>query len=82
MSLHPTMAETVIPPPGTPPAAYLAAVLAVRRGREQARLATRNPAFPQPGPTSAGGDFGSGGPAAARPDPEPGRARPEHAPPG
>jgi uncharacterized RDD family membrane protein YckC len=70
------------PPPGTPPAAYLAAVLAVRRHREQARLATRNPAFPPPGTAAAGGDPGSGGPAAARPDTEPGRARPEHAPPG
>lgn len=83
MQLAATVAARVSPPPppGTPPAAYLAAVLAVRRERERARLATRNPAFPQPGPAPAEGDPGSGGPAAARADPEPGRARPEHAPP-
>jgi uncharacterized RDD family membrane protein YckC len=70
------------PPPGTPPAAYLAAVLAVRRERELARLATRNPTFPLSAAPSAGGDLGSGGPAVAQPDPGPGPARSEHAPPG
>lgn len=44
-----TVAAQVSPPPpaGTPPAAYLAAVLAVRRQRDQARLAAQHPA---PGP--------------------------------
>jgi uncharacterized RDD family membrane protein YckC len=37
------------PPPGTPPFAYLAAVLAIRRDREFARLASQNPAAPAPG---------------------------------
>jgi uncharacterized RDD family membrane protein YckC len=32
-----------LPPPGTPPVAYLSAVLAERRNREQARLATAPP---------------------------------------
>jgi len=36
------------PPPGTPAAAYLVAVLAVRRDREQARLAAQRPAAQQP----------------------------------
>ena len=34
------------PPPGTDPAAYLSAVLAVRRDREQARFAARRAAWP------------------------------------
>jgi uncharacterized RDD family membrane protein YckC len=34
------------PPPGTDPAAYLSAVLAVRRDREQARLLARQAAWP------------------------------------
>jgi uncharacterized RDD family membrane protein YckC len=38
------------PPPGTPPAAYLAAVLAIRRHREQVRLASQ-PTMPPPGAT-------------------------------
>lgn len=37
------------PPPGTDPAAYLSAVLAVRRDREQARLAAQS-GWPQPVP--------------------------------
>jgi uncharacterized RDD family membrane protein YckC len=46
------VAAQVSPPPpaGTPPAAYLSAVLAVRREREQARLATLQPAPPVPPP--------------------------------
>lgn len=48
------------PPPGTPPVAYLSAVLAVRRQREQARLAALGlsspgrppPGRPPPGPAS------------------------------
>lgn len=39
------------PPPGTPPAAYLAAVLAIRRYREHVRLASQ-PAMPPPGATA------------------------------
>jgi uncharacterized RDD family membrane protein YckC len=46
------------PPPGTPPAAYLSAVLAERRAREMARMAgaagPRGPAGP-PGPDGHGG---------------------------
>lgn len=48
------VAAYVSPPPpgGTPPEAYLAAVLAVRRDREQARLVQRQAA--QAGPVAAG----------------------------
>ncbi|HEX9064078.1 MAG TPA: RDD family protein [Streptosporangiaceae bacterium] len=51
------------PPPGTDPAAYLSAVLAVRRDREQARYAARRQATPtQPGY--------AGAQASAQPTPE------------
>ena len=48
------VAAQVSPPPpaGTPPAAYLTAVLAVRREREQARFAALPPAPPVPAPTT------------------------------
>lgn len=38
------------PPPGTPPADYLSAVLAERRAREQARLSGWQPGYGQPAP--------------------------------
>jgi uncharacterized RDD family membrane protein YckC len=41
------------PPAGTPPAAYLSAVLAVRRGREYARQAAARAALPQAWPGTA-----------------------------
>jgi uncharacterized RDD family membrane protein YckC len=46
------VAEQVSPPPpaGTPPTAYLSAVLAVRRERELTRLATQQPPSPDAGP--------------------------------
>jgi uncharacterized RDD family membrane protein YckC len=49
MQLAATVAAQVspLPPPGTDPAAYLAAVLAVRREREQARLFARQAAAQQ-----------------------------------
>jgi uncharacterized RDD family membrane protein YckC len=49
------VAEQVSPPPpaGTPPTAYLSAVLAVRRERELARLATRQPPSPAAAPPAA-----------------------------
>jgi uncharacterized RDD family membrane protein YckC len=49
MQLAATVAAQVspVPPPGTDPAAYMAAVLAVRREREQARLAARQAAAQQ-----------------------------------
>ena len=37
------------PPPGTPPAAYLSAVLAVRRDGDLARFAAQQPQFPRAG---------------------------------
>ncbi|HVB41562.1 MAG TPA: RDD family protein [Streptosporangiaceae bacterium] len=50
------VAAQVSPPPpaGTPPAAYLAAVLAVRRAREQARLEARQAALAAQGPGAQG----------------------------
>ena len=60
-----------LPPAGTDPAAYLAAVLAVRREREQARLAARQ--------TAAQQAFAAQGPPGAPtphgPGPAPGQAR-------
>jgi uncharacterized RDD family membrane protein YckC len=50
------VAAQVSPPPpaGTPPTAYLAAVLAVRRGRDQARFAAPQAAQPQHVPPAPG----------------------------
>jgi len=49
------VAAQVSPPPpaGTPPTAYLSAVLAVRRYREQAKLAALQPTLPPPPPPDA-----------------------------
>lgn len=41
------------PPPGVPPPAYLSAVLAERRNREQARLTTAPPAWPGSAPSAS-----------------------------
>ncbi|MGI9006170.1 MAG: RDD family protein [Streptosporangiaceae bacterium] len=52
------------PPPGTDPAAYLSAVLAVRRDRELARFRARQPAWPgPPGPAPQAGPAPLSGPA-------------------
>ncbi|MGH8866678.1 MAG: RDD family protein, partial [Actinomycetes bacterium] len=50
------------PPPGTPPEAYLAAVLAERRAREAHRLAGHPPVGAYGGPGPYGGAGPSGGP--------------------
>lgn len=72
------------PPPGTPPYAYLAAVLAVRRQRDQARLAAAQQtgqqpavpghAVPSPGSAASSGSAGSATPGSTGPaaDREPG----------
>jgi uncharacterized RDD family membrane protein YckC len=44
------------PPPNVPPYSYLAAVLAERRRRAEARHARFNPPHPHPGPPHAAGD--------------------------
>jgi len=66
LQLATAVAAQVSPPPpaGTPPAAYLSAVLAVRRQREHARLAAIRPAAP---PTAATGQH----PAPGQPDQAP-----------
>jgi uncharacterized RDD family membrane protein YckC len=80
MQLAATVAAQVspLPPPGTDPAGYLAAVLAVRREREQARLFARQAAAQQgfapyaspgaqPFPASPGGPTGTPAPDASPP---------------
>jgi uncharacterized RDD family membrane protein YckC len=69
------------PPAGTPPAAFLSAVLAVRREREAARLAARRPEPASPAQRAAPTDPASParpgdqpGPAAAKPE-SPGQGR-------
>jgi uncharacterized RDD family membrane protein YckC len=66
------VAAQVSPPPpaGTPPAAYLTAVLAVRREREQARLAALLPAPPPATPIAAPGTPAPTTPVPATPEPE------------
>jgi uncharacterized RDD family membrane protein YckC len=85
------------PPPGTPPWAFLAAVLAERRRRELARMGVPAPAALQPFPSApvapyAAPPYGgqhpvaaspAGGPVAATPPPEPSDVPPgPFAPPG
>jgi uncharacterized RDD family membrane protein YckC len=71
------VAAQVSPPPpaGTPPAAYLSAVLAVRREREQARFAALRPAPPAEAPPADALPHAAP-PEPARPEP----AQPEPAP--
>ena len=84
MQLAATVAAQVspLPPPGSDPAAYLAAVLAVRREREQARLFARQAAAQQgfapygspgvqPFPASPGGPAGNPAPHASLASPGP-----------
>jgi uncharacterized RDD family membrane protein YckC len=61
-----------LPPPGTPPAAYLSAVLAVRRQHDEARLAASRAgpgSWPPPGPLSPA--FRSEGPPPGQPAADP-----------
>lgn len=83
------VAQQVSPPApaGTPPAAYLAAVLAVRRERDIARLAAnqslaypQNPGFPQNPADTLPADALPADPGSAETAPGPGRA--DFAPPG
>jgi uncharacterized RDD family membrane protein YckC len=83
------VAEQVSPPPpaGTPPAAYLSAVLAIRRDRDLARLAAQQPAPPEaaaPGAAAAEAVAPEAAPVEAAPPATtpPGLAPPGLAPPG
>jgi uncharacterized RDD family membrane protein YckC len=77
------------PPPGTPPWAYLAAVLAIRRQQEQARLARQRlaagegaPGVPGPWPTSPTSSWAAPT-AGSAPGPGPAQSAPSApAPPG
>lgn len=76
ISLH----VTPDPPPGTPPLAYLSAVLAERRRREELRLRAQHPRAAPPAPDPGGG--GAGVPQRYAPPPDPPAPPQRPAPPG
>lgn len=84
LRLAAAVATQVSPPPpwGTPPAAYLAAVLAVRRQREHDRLAAHRPAAPRPGYGALSGSdsAGSGSPDTGQPPGQPPDQQPDQPP--